>query len=565
MPNTTHPLLSRLTQMLPMGNAVEQVNAIIDRPDADLYIQTLEPDVLYQLIKQAGWDQGVDLIPFATPEQLQTFLDFDVWRRDHFIPARLDRWLAVITQDTTDAKFKKTLRELSPEVVAMYFKENLQVMDTDEGRIPDDAPDRAVLSPDGVYVLVYPEDDARQALMRRLVDRLYELDRVLAWTLFEAVRWELRSEMEEYALHWRTSRLEEFGFVSRSEAMQVYRPLDPLKLREKLDAGELSAVVTPRGRTTLDLPAVIAEELDSEFLFVRMLQRIEDNDKLQAKLFEVASLSNKVMVADGIEPGEVNSGRQVLRRMLGYLSLGLEFLSRTDEERALALLDHLAVREIFRAGFALVERLQRQAINLERRPTLTIIEGLPYSLLSDDDAALIESLQRQRPTFARDTVTHELFAHQEQVDQAALALGRVALKQLWLFAIQKLGVTSLADLASREDLMCEPIDITFDTLFATWLAHLMGSGQPSFEPLDRQALGAFLLALNERAWEKTSIEQYFSELIDAHAIYLVGGTKQLFIDWLDATLARMVDEFGRLQGSDDAIYILNVVLIKREA
>jgi len=39
--------------------------------------------------------------------------------------------------------------------------------------------------------------------------------------------------MEEMALQWRTSRLEEFGYVARSEAMAVYAYVNPVRFRDR--------------------------------------------------------------------------------------------------------------------------------------------------------------------------------------------------------------------------------------------------------------------------------------------------------------------------------------------
>lgn len=561
MSQFNHALLKRIQQTLPSGDAAEKIDAIIERPDAEAYIQALEPDVLYNLIREAGWDQGVDLVPFAAPEQLQVCVDMDAWRRDRFVPARFAPWLAAVVEDATDARFKRVARELDAEVMAMFFKANLEILDLDEGRIPDDAPDRTTTTPDGVFGIVYPEDEALGALMRRLVDRLYELDRVLAWTLFEAVRWELQSEMEEYALRWRTSRLEEFGFVARDEALAVYRPLDPLALREKIEREELQVVFPPAPRQTLDLPQVFSSELDEEFLIVRAIQAIEDDELMQTRLFELLALVNKVLVADGIEPGEVGGGRQVLRRALGYMSLGLEFMARGDEARAMPLLGVLTLRQLFRAGFTLTARLQHQARQLERRPTLTLVAGEAFSLLRPDDAALLEELMRQRPTYARSALEFELFQHPAQVDDAAVRLGRIALKQLWTFALQRLSIEDLVALTQREGLLNEPIDFTFDALFTTWLAHHIIEGRGSFEPLERAQVAALLGALREEPWAEVGARQHFAAIFEGAQAFLPGGADRLLDDWLTDTLATLQDELGQLRDAEDALVIQQLLLL----
>lgn len=550
-------ITQQLGQMLPAGNPVEQIEAIISRPDADLYIRAIPAPALYQLIKEAGWDQGVDLVPLASAEQMQVFLDLDAWRRDDFLPIRMMPWMAAMVEESSDETFKQVVRELDSEIMALLFKSQVQVMDLDEGRIPDDAPDSAVTSPDGMYVLVYPENEALAGLLKRMVMRLYELDRVLAWTLFEAARWELTSEMEEYALRWRRSRLEEFGFVSRDEAMSVYRPINALNLREHLEQSAPHTV--QQAPEFQDLPAVIASEFEGDSLLLRALKRIPDAASMQARFFELRALLNKVLIADGVEPGELNSGRQVIRRAMGYASLGLEFMSRGgDEARQDVALERASLRDLFRAGYTLTAQLQHQALQLERRPTLTLLEGLPYSLLNPEDASLLEALSRTRPTYASSEFDFDIFSRAEQLDDAALRLGMIAFKQLWVFGIQRASVQDLVALATTEGLMNEPIEVTFDTIFTTYVARQLTQAGEGFAPLGRPEVAALLLAT--RAPQRPAQEQFarvFAQLQKG----LPAGTERLLERWLEQTHARLHEELAQVEPSSAAMIARSILLL----
>ena len=577
-------LLQRFVSMLPEGtNAVEKINAIVDRPDAEAYIQAIDPDVFYQLIQEAGWDQGVDLVPFASPQQIQSFVDFDGWRRDQFIPARLDRWLDVIVNEMSDERFKRTLRDLDAEILVMYIKSNLEVYEPDEeGRIPDDAPDMATLSPDGMHVIVYPEDEDRAALVRAMLHRLYELDRVLAWTTLEGVRWELQSEMEEYALRWRTSRMEELGFVSRVESLQVYKVLDPVAARTRVEEDDRAYDHdTYNPRITLDLPAVLQSELTDEFLFVEALSSISDQEHFQKKSFELGALLNKVMIADGIEPGELGSGRQVIRRALGYLSLGIEFLARGDRARVERYVQTVNFREIFRVGVSLLYKLQREARQLMHRPALSIVEGLEHSLLGEQDTALMEGLMRQRPVYGEDAFHFELFSTQAQLDEAALRLSKLAFKQLFTFAMQRLTLTDLTTIASREDLLNEPTEVTLDVCFTTWIARHLVDGKPSHEPLDRAAIASLLPTLRAATWQTPSAEKddgarsvrrdeallraQFAPIFETYAPMLPGGADRLLAMWIEERLLVLEDEIAAVldDSAQSAALFTTLLLIKQ--
>src|SRR5690606_10171408 len=136
--------------------------------------------------------------------------------------------------------------------------------------------------------------------------------------------------------------------------------------------------------------------------------------------FELGVLTNKTLVADGVEPGELDTGHEAARRTMGYLSLGLDFLARSDDARAAEVLEAVALVKIFQTGYSLARKLQRNVLELERRPTLSLVAGDRFSLLGEDDEALCDALTFPRPTFAEDAVTYDIFRDQDQLDAAAL-------------------------------------------------------------------------------------------------------------------------------------------------
>lgn len=556
LPKLTNP-------MLPAGDAAQQIAALIERPDTAQAVQQLEPPTLFGMIKSAGFDQGVDLIPYCSPVQLQACLDFDAWRRDQLLIERQHRWFGAIAEESSDAHFKEVMRELDSEIVALYFKRGLQVYLADDGRIPEDVPDEAVLSPDGQYAIIYPEDETWAANLRLMVKRLYELDMVLAWTLLEAVRWELVSDMEEYAYRWRNGRMQDWGFVPREEAMAVYRPLDPAQFRERVEQGSVEPKVRLHVPDHQDLPSVLTSEFSTEFFVLEAIGGLEDAALVSELLFELSTLSNRALIADGIEPGELSSGRQVIRRTLGYLSLGLEFLSRAQLERARQLLSEVALRDIFRAGYTAVYKLQHQARQLSARHTLTMVDGHEYSLLNDDERAFMEGLMRIRPTFAKDQESFDLFKRQAQVDQAALMLGQMAIKQLWLFGVKQQSVEQLATLIYQDALLIEPIDVTFDMCMATMLATLMARGEASLTPLAPQDIGALLVTLRQRPWEE-DFAAYFNPIFTEAMRLLPQSSLALFGRWVQAQVERLLDELGQLVDERDAMIVRTLVLLARQ-
>jgi hypothetical protein len=556
--------LDHVQRSLPPGEPADQVKAIMEMADPVGFLESLDSQVFYQLIKSAGWDQTYDLVQYATPRQVQNFLDFDCWTRDRLIPDKIDKWLVALLSEATDEKLRAVCRNLDPEILAIYFKTHMHVEELDEGRIPDHLEGNVATSPDGVYALVYPENEDNAALMRALIDRLYAADRVLAWTLLEAVRWELMSQMEEFAYKWRNSRLEEFGFVTREEAVQVYSYIDPARYRDQIERDlRPDEQVEQLNPDNLDLPAVLEDEFDEEFYAFRALSEIDNPTVVQRIIYQLGALANRTMIADGIEPGEVESGREVIRRTLGYLSLGLEFMSRANLEVAAEQLEMLPVKRIFQVGFSLPRKLQARLESLEHRPALSIIEGDTYSLLNEDERALAESLARPRPTFAWDKTTYEIFKSQEQLDSAAFRIGMIAFKQVWLFAVERQTFDSLAELVYSDVTVNEPVTVTFDTLCATWLANFLLGGEAKLRPLRPGGLKRLAKVMREAPWDKED-NAFFEPLLERVSENIPVASNRLFVRWINQCLERLEDEFGRVTSIDNPALFQEVVLVSQQ-
>ncbi len=551
--------LDHVDKSLPPGEPNEQIRAIFEMSDPPAFLQQLDSQVFYQLIKSAGWSDSYDLVQYAKPRQIQSFIDFDCWTRDRLIPEKMEKWLTALVTEASDEKLRDVARNLDEEMLAIYFKHNLRVEEMEDGEIPQHLEGNVATSPDNVYALVYPEDEDTSALLRLLLDRLYAVDRVMAWTLLEASRWELLSEMEEYAYKWRNSRLEEFGFVSRDEAIEVYSYINPREYRDKIEAsppGERVDTVVP---DNLDLPAVLEDELDDEFWVFQALSRIDEPEDVRRVIHQIQSTANRTMIADGIEPGEIESGREVIRRTLGYLSLGLEFLSRGELDVGADRLITLPVKRVFQVGFSLARKLQSNIERLSHRPALTIVEGDRYSLLNSEERALAEALTRPRPVYAEDEFTFDIFKRQEQLDSAAFRIGQIAFKQLWLFALSQKSVSEIGELVYGEDTVNDPTSVTFDSLFATWLANFLIAETPELRALTGPEIQKLATVVHDAPWE--SENAFFKPLLDAPERGVPETSSRLFTRWVFDVIDDLADELGQVKIVENPGIYAEVVLV----
>jgi len=568
-----NPLLDQLDRELPPGRAAEQIDAILRRDDAPSYFRSLEPTTFYRLMKRAGWDQSYDLVQYASPEQVQVFVDLDCWNQDRLMEKDFEKWLASLVSESNDDHFQEVLRDLDPEIMAIFFKKNLEVEHTNEEQKPPrgfDAGDREVATtPDGQYAVKYPDDEETTSLIRMAIDRMYHTDRVLAWTLLEAVRWEMVSEMEERAYSWRNKRLLQFGFVPREEALEIYAYRDPVSYREDVRSRDIEPTADVNPPTAFEVPAVLREEFDAEFFLFDVMESLTDREQLKKLTFELRSLLNRAMVADGIDPGEIETGRQVVRRTLGYLSLGLEFLSHDDLDTARRDVVDLPLKRIFQTGYSLTRKIQKKLEELRDRPTLSLIEGDRYSLLDEDERALAESLERQRPTFAADAATFDVFKEQSQVDSASFGVGMIAFKQLWLFGVQGESVADVAESLFGEDTATSPEAATFNTLFATYLGRRLLDETPSLNPLDTEMLARLPDAIREFRpddgdWSDTATGT-LNDVVESIVEETPVEARKLAIRWMTDTLETLDEELGDVRQIDKPDFFAEVVLVENSA
>src|SRR2546421_6240360 len=81
--------LSRWRAALARARRGRKADAIISEPDAARLVPTLPVQELYYAIKEVGLADAAELVALATAEQVQGFVDLDVWERDHLDERRV--------------------------------------------------------------------------------------------------------------------------------------------------------------------------------------------------------------------------------------------------------------------------------------------------------------------------------------------------------------------------------------------------------------------------------------------------------------------------------------------
>ncbi len=323
-----------------------------------------EPEAVIPLLPEAefcytcraiGLEDASWLLALASDEQLVACFDLDVWRGLRLDLARLDGWLAALAE-TDDETLARAAQSIDAELLVLYLREHVDVfVKPGPQEDPDWTPPDQSQTLEGQFYFVArnPADDL--APLVRLLHALFQIDYWLYFRAIQGVVQELVPEMEEWALRWRTGRMEDLGFPSWDSAMRIYGFLRPEKLAEvprEPPVLDLEGYGLPAWTSALPAPRAGERAL---FRAIRELASHERGGVFNALI----ALANRVAVADRMPLGDPESLPRALEKATRHASDGLELIAREND---------LTLEEGLRR--VPLERLFRVGVNLDREAAL---------------------------------------------------------------------------------------------------------------------------------------------------------------------------------------------------
>ncbi|HZN95477.1 MAG TPA: DUF6178 family protein [Myxococcales bacterium] len=442
--------------------AKKRMEALLDAADARAAVQSTPVQLLYQTIAEVGLADATELVQLASPDQFRALVDLGGWDRDHLNPLEVLTWLRAARGDDPEAFFRK-LRAVDLEVVELLLRALTAIHDRDEN--PDADPQGVTVeTPEGKYLIEMRVEGAPMAALRTLINDFIAQDPFQASRLFEAVRWEVPSEMEETAFRFRTGRLQDLGFPPLEEAMALYAWVDPEPLAPP-------AAATPEG--------LVHSEVRPDYVGA-CLRALPDDERAVLEE-ELRLLINSALVADAADPGELEDLRRVGEQTRDYLSLGFEHLTGFDDSRAVEVVREHSLRRVFQVGFSLTLQLKRQADRLAR--DLFTINGEPPLLAFERRS--FAALRRKRPMRALRVEGAEPvpFRSRCEMEESAQRLQRVQ-RQAEVF--RALLGTDPAEAVARFGMPFHRLGA--DRLFGAALAHAVLDGAARVAPVPRARL-----------------------------------------------------------------------------
>lgn len=310
-------------------------------------IPALPPAELCFTVLAVGLDDAAWLLEHATRDQICTAIDLDAWAGTVPDRKRIGDWLTAFA-DAGEDTLMDAAKAVDLEAWVLHLMGRVAIELKPSGD-DDWEPPAGGLTHDGQFYVIARDPDDDLAELMDLLRVLFQRDYWFYFRLLQGVIWELPSDSEEWALRWRTGRLEDLGFPPPLEAKAIYARLDDVQRRRlspeerawKLDEWPLPVWMP-------NLPAVAA----AEHSLFQAFAELPEADR-RPFLLEFLSLANRVAVADDLPLGEATTLPAALIKATRFTSLGLDLLAAEHGLRGSEVLLRARQDRLFQIGFNL--------------------------------------------------------------------------------------------------------------------------------------------------------------------------------------------------------------------
>lgn len=359
----------RSVQML---RGQEQLDLLILSRQTEQVVRLLPEEDIYYMIKEIGEEDAIPVLALLSTKQLQYVFDMEWWRGDKFVPQNALDWLRWVAKANDQLLLDWILTE-DFDLKVMVLQSLIKVFKPDEMTDQyDGVEDLEHFTLDGVFDIFVKVPDAAP-LLKNLFKLLYADHQKVFFALMEAVIWYPITPTVEVAYRWWRSRVEEKGIVGYEEAIGVYSLLDSDSL--KLDAAPQEAFVE-QGSAYAMAPVYPLADTDPATFFGQCLAMLKNHKRVNALCWELMYVANKVMVADRQDFTHIDIRHEIMRKVLGYINIGLELGAGGDIAKGEALLNQTWMQSLFQVGYAGVMRLKWEGEKLVKEHGLLLEQVL---------------------------------------------------------------------------------------------------------------------------------------------------------------------------------------------
>ena len=324
--------LGRRAAMLELLDQPEQVIPLI--PEAELCFT----------VKGVGLGDGSWILEHATESQLAACADLDSWQGIVPNVDSVGSWLEHFAEAGPQTLLRAA-QTLDAELWVLYLRDRLYVElkpNDDQGWQPPEG--AQTLDGQFYFMARKPKDDLNAIV--DLLRTLFQEDYWLYYRLLQGAMWEMESDLEEWAIRWRTGRLEDLGFPTWDESMRIYGFIRPDQ------HAELPAEAIALDGDGFDLPVWVPPlpaTRDAKHAIFRAAADL-DAEERRTFFFSLIALANKVAMADGLALGDLDTLPKAIDKIADLASSGLEFIASEHHLNLADTVKRADLERLFRVG-----------------------------------------------------------------------------------------------------------------------------------------------------------------------------------------------------------------------
>lgn len=450
----------------------------------DLLGRIPDEEVLLTM-KSLGEEDALDLIALTSPRQLQFLLDVDLWSRDSVSDDKVIRWLEYLI-GCGEGKVIEFVREADRDLMVLLLVKLVYLIPNEADiPIPADAPN---IMPDEYFTILsrFPKETENIKLLLRVM-RQWNRD-VFYSLLFEAYG-SAGPEMEERALRWRNSRLEEKGLLDFEEAIEIYGYVGE---EEAMDLVETREPLPPPSEPS-EAPSYPVRLTRGGTFFWEVLASVADRETRNRLRSEMAFAANRLLVADAGSVGDLESMRGALNRLFALSNVGLLFLSGGDREKGRDLLARLPIKDLFQTGVSRALDLKTRARALARRWWPAWRER-GFALLAFPEDGVMKGLMERVPQYYAHAWSGDVdfrdFGSMDEVRRTGEMLEELAAAADTCFTRLGVPAPSHADLDKKDTFVFGIEEIDLKNVMATGFVNFTFGGEFDIRPLEKTRIGS---------------------------------------------------------------------------
>lgn len=502
---------------------------VLSRTDAEAVVAALPVQDFFFFVKEIGPDDALPLLALGQVAQLDHLFDLEWWDQDHIQPAKSLQWLERLAS-ASEEKLLAWLYDADFELLVTLFKKWIRVVLTPEDVDPLEAGEQLPKNTLDDQFFWETQYIQFEDFLSRLLSLIFEVNSGFYRELMNHVIWVSDAQMEEDAYRFHRARLEDEAIPDFYDALEIYRAMRPKEIGRDKDVGALK----PAEAST---PSFAVALLPKESLLQSAFAEIHDPRVIDTLRLELASLANKVVIADKLSLDEPEAMRGAVDKVAAQVNLGLDVTSQGSLQAAVKVLEEVFLENLFRLAHTQTTWLRgrlRQVLQhgwLSRWPA-----GL--NCLENDWMEAAELLLQKTPRLVRPVSasvphpTEDFFRDRRDLSrgkhfvQVVSALGPV-------FDALAADPAPLGESLWQEGQIRRLEDLTLGIMIRTAAAQVLITGEWEVKPLslDRWAglfrrLGPAVMEQAIRSWveqivpdelQRNLVETYLAPLFEDYA------------------------------------------------